>query len=137
MTSEDIFRRIVGALDRAAIPYMLAGAFASAFHGTPRATQDIDLIIRRKERPSSRFEFDRRFAVELFGLRLFIASAVDVVVAKPEWAKAGPSTRQIEDAAGILRARTVGIDRESLERWVHELGLEDEWSRARTMAGTV
>jgi hypothetical protein len=32
-------------LDAAGMPHMLAGSFASAFHGTPRATQDIDFVI--------------------------------------------------------------------------------------------
>ena len=45
MTAEDVFRRVIGALDQAGIPYMLTGSFASAFHGMPRATQDIDLVI--------------------------------------------------------------------------------------------
>ena len=33
------------ALDHAGIPHMLTGSFASAYHGSPRATQDIDLVI--------------------------------------------------------------------------------------------
>lgn len=37
--------RIVAALDSAGIPHMLAGSFASGIHGTPRSTQDIDLVI--------------------------------------------------------------------------------------------
>lgn len=45
MTAEDILRRVVSALDRARIPYMLTGSFASSFHGAPRATQDIDIVI--------------------------------------------------------------------------------------------
>ena len=44
MTSDDVFRRAIGALDAAEIPYMLTGSFASAYHGAPRATQDIDLV---------------------------------------------------------------------------------------------
>lgn len=32
-------------LEAADIPHMLAGSFASAYHGTPRATQDIDVVI--------------------------------------------------------------------------------------------
>jgi hypothetical protein len=36
---------VVGALERAGIPYMLAGSFASTHHGTPRATQGIDIVI--------------------------------------------------------------------------------------------
>jgi hypothetical protein len=37
--------RIVGALDGAGVPHMLAGSFASSIHGTPRSTQDIGLVI--------------------------------------------------------------------------------------------
>ncbi len=32
-------------LAAAGVPYMLTGSFAAAYHGTPRATQDIDLVI--------------------------------------------------------------------------------------------
>ncbi len=41
----DAFRRIVGALERAHIPSMLTGSFASSYHGVVRATQDIDFVI--------------------------------------------------------------------------------------------
>jgi hypothetical protein len=37
--------RLIEALNRARVPHMLAGSFASSLHGSPRATQDIDLII--------------------------------------------------------------------------------------------
>jgi hypothetical protein len=36
---------MVTRLDEAGIPYMLTGSFASAYHGVPRATQDIDFVI--------------------------------------------------------------------------------------------
>lgn len=36
---------IVRELDRAGIPHMLAGSFASSYHGDPRTTNDIDLVI--------------------------------------------------------------------------------------------
>lgn len=45
MTAADLFRRVVALLDGAGIPYMLTGSFASAYHGVPRATQDIDFVI--------------------------------------------------------------------------------------------
>jgi hypothetical protein len=41
----DFLARIVGALNRAQIPHMVAGSFASTHHGVPRTTQDIDLVI--------------------------------------------------------------------------------------------
>jgi hypothetical protein len=42
---EDAFRRIIVALDNAGIPYMLTGSFAGSFHGVPRASNDIDIVI--------------------------------------------------------------------------------------------
>ena len=49
MTAADLFRRVVTALDAAGIPYMLTGSFASSYHGMPRATQDIDVVVELPE----------------------------------------------------------------------------------------
>jgi hypothetical protein len=185
VTASEVFRRILGAVESAGIPYMLTGSFASSYHGTPRATQDIDLVIApkraqlrglaallpapefymdeaaaleaydgegqfnvvdlatgwkadlimRRSRAFSRTEFDRRTVVEFEGMRVPIATAEDVVLAKLEWAKLGESARQVEDAAGILRARSAELDSSYLERWVRELGVEREWAAARRAAG--
>ncbi|MDP9000149.1 MAG: nucleotidyltransferase family protein [Myxococcota bacterium] len=43
--AERFLARVVGALNGAAVPYMLAGSFASSHHGVPRATQDIDIVV--------------------------------------------------------------------------------------------
>ena len=185
MTAEDVFRRVVGALDHAGIPYMLTGSFASSFHGVPRATQDIDIVISpapdqlralvrllpdseyyvdeeaaldaqrrqsqfnvidfatgwkidliiRKSRPFSREEFDRRSLVEFEGMRLAIATAEDVLIAKLEWAKLSDSQRQIEDTAGILRIRGSELDREYIHKWVRQLNLLEQWETACRAAG--
>lgn len=45
MTVPGLLGRVVAQLDAAGIPYMLTGSFAAAFHGHPRATQDIDFVI--------------------------------------------------------------------------------------------
>jgi hypothetical protein len=37
--------RLVGLLDGAGVPFMIAGSFASAAHGLPRTTQDLDVVI--------------------------------------------------------------------------------------------
>jgi len=94
----------------------------------------IDLIIR-KSRPFSHTEFERRSAVDLFGLQVFIASAEDVLLAKLEWAKTGRSLRQIEDCGNIIRARWDEFDRGYVERWVTQLVLQAQWEQACKMAG--
>jgi hypothetical protein len=45
VSSQTALARIIAALEVAGIPEMVAGSFASTFHGEPRTTQDIDLVI--------------------------------------------------------------------------------------------
>ncbi|SPF44436.1 conserved hypothetical protein [Candidatus Sulfotelmatobacter kueseliae] len=45
MSVPEVFHRITSALGEAGIAYMLTGSFASAYYGTPRTTQDFDLVI--------------------------------------------------------------------------------------------
>ena len=44
-TAENLIGRVTHALAASAVPYMLTGSFASAFHGAPRTTHDIDIVI--------------------------------------------------------------------------------------------
>ncbi len=45
MSRSNPLAAIIRELDRAGIPHMLAGSFASSYHGDPRTTNDIDLVI--------------------------------------------------------------------------------------------
>ena len=45
MSYIEVLARITRALDTSGIAYMLTGSFASVFYGSPRSTQDIDLVI--------------------------------------------------------------------------------------------
>jgi hypothetical protein len=45
MTQEEFLAELAGRLEAAGIPYMVAGSHASSYHGQPRATQDVDLVI--------------------------------------------------------------------------------------------
>jgi hypothetical protein len=184
VTTRELFSRVLGALEIADIPVMLTGSFASSYHGAPRATQDVDLVIAptadqlrtfvallprdefyvdegaalealrvegqfnlidlrsgwkvdliiRKSRPFSREEFDRRRVVELEGADVPVATPEDVLLAKMEWARMGESARQLEDAARMLRVRARQIDHAYVERWVSELGLEEQWAAVKRMA---
>lgn len=42
---DTLLRDIVGSLERLGIPYMVVGSFASTFHGEPRSTRDLDIVI--------------------------------------------------------------------------------------------
>jgi hypothetical protein len=51
MSSEtrSVLSRIVERLDQAGVPFMVAGSFASTYHGVPRTTNDIDIVIAPTE----------------------------------------------------------------------------------------
>jgi hypothetical protein len=42
-------KRVVEILDEAEVPYMLTGSLAAAYYATPRATQDIDVVVEAEE----------------------------------------------------------------------------------------
>ncbi len=46
---EEELRRVIEAFDAATISYALCGGLALAVHGHPRATVDIDLLVREEE----------------------------------------------------------------------------------------
>jgi hypothetical protein len=45
MTQEDLLADIVRHLETAGIPFMVTGSYGSSFHGQPRATNDLDIVI--------------------------------------------------------------------------------------------
>ena len=45
MTFAELLSDVIGRLDRAGVPYMVTGSLASSYHGEPRATLDVDIVI--------------------------------------------------------------------------------------------
>ena len=45
MTFGELLASIFERLERAGIPYMVTGSLASSYHGEPRATRDVDIVI--------------------------------------------------------------------------------------------
>ncbi len=183
MKQFELLRLIVSLLEEAEIPYMVVGSFASTFHGEPRMTRDIDLVVDpsaesialvvehlgsldrgrfyigdaqtavqnrdmfnvidnvtgwkvdlivRKERAFSQSELNRRVAVRLGGVDVFVSSAEDTVLAKLEWGSKSGSDRQFADAVAIIGAQD--LDQEYLELWAAELGIEDLLGQATIVA---
>ncbi|MGH2488188.1 MAG: hypothetical protein ACRDFR_01035 [Candidatus Limnocylindria bacterium] len=50
MTLGDLVARMTDSLDKAGIPFMVTGSLASSFHGEPRTTRDVDLVIDPTDR---------------------------------------------------------------------------------------
>jgi len=79
-------------------------------------------------------EFSRRIAAELLGVRVFVATAEDTLLAKLAWARESGSDRQIEDAVGIFEAVGEALDRAYLDHWARELKVEVLWRRVSSGA---
>lgn len=45
MTLAELLADVIHRLERAQIPYMVTGSVASTYHGEPRATRDLDIVI--------------------------------------------------------------------------------------------
>lgn len=45
MSYADLLAETIGHLEAIGIPYMITGSVASSFHGEPRATRDLDIVI--------------------------------------------------------------------------------------------
>jgi hypothetical protein len=90
----------------------------------------VDFIVR-KNRPFSRDEFARRMQLTLLDVPVFVASPEDTIIAKVEWSRqSGGSERQRRDVAGVVATMGEQLDRAYVERWILELGLEEEWAIA-------
>lgn len=73
MDQDELLRRVVGALERLRIPYLVTGSMASIFFGEPRFTNDIDIVVSLSEDrsndladqfPTEDFYLDRQAAVD-------------------------------------------------------------------------
>jgi hypothetical protein len=69
-----------------------------------------------------------RIAIEMSELTRQLARAG--LIAKLEWAKLAASSRQIEDAAGIVRLQGMQLDTPYVQQWIHALGLQEQWAAA-------
>jgi hypothetical protein len=54
VTLAELIRAVVGHLEAAGIPYMVTGSVASSYHGEPRATRDLDVVVEADQPSLSR-----------------------------------------------------------------------------------
>ena len=69
--------------------------------------------------------------IAVAGTAVYVAAPEDVLLAKLQWAKQGKYDGQLQDAAGIVNAQGSKLDLSYIERWVHELHLDEEWQAVR------
>lgn len=85
-------------------------------------------LVPLKQRPFSQCEFERRREVEVLGMRVFVASLEDVILAKLEWSElGGGSARQLEDVRELVRIAGDRLDVAYVEAGAAELGVAPAW----------
>ena len=81
----------------------------------------VDFIVRKQDE-YRRVEFERRQKVSILDFTTYIVSKEDLIISKLWWAKDSRSEIQLGDVKNLL---ATGYDREYLERWTQELGLNN------------
>ena len=83
----------------------------------------VDCIVRKRGRFRQN-EFDRRQRVVIEDFETSIVSKEDLILSKLFWAKDSHSEFQLRDVKNLL---STGCDRDYIERWTDELGVDNLW----------
>jgi hypothetical protein len=138
----DLLERIVPALNRANVPFMVAGSFASAAHGLPRSTNGLDIVIDPthealdsllEQLPAELYYVDADIAREALRRRSMFnvidhatGWKVDFIVRRHR-----PFSREEFGRRSIIATLGESLDRSYLQHWLHELELHAEWALAQ------
>ena len=107
----DELRGVLGALDDAGVPYALVGALAVAVWGAPRATKDIDLLVRAEDLERGRIAVRREgFTLEAFPLEFKDGTTVQRV-------------SKIDAEGNLMTLDFMIVDRNLEAAWVSRLRL--------------
>lgn len=99
-----------------------------------REGDKVDFWILTNE-PFDTSRFDRRYPVEVFGIRLFVSRPEDTILAKLRWAKlSGGSEKQFTDALRVYEVQAGELDLPYLENWTVKLGIQNLWQKVKDEA---
>jgi hypothetical protein len=74
--------------------------------------------------------FSRRQYEDVLGMKVFVSSPEDTILAKLRWAKlSGGSEKQFHDALSVYEVQFGTLDTQYLSKWVATLALQDYWER--------
>ena len=87
------------------------------------------------DEPFDRSRFSRRHTEEFMGIKMWVSSPEDTILAKLRWAKlSGGSEKQFIDALRVYEVQFEKLDMDYLEIWVKKLGVEPSWQRLKSEA---
>ena len=75
--------------------------------------------------PFDRSRFARKYAEEVWGMRITVSSPEDTILAKLRWAKlSGGSEKQFTDALRVYEVQFKSLDMDYLHSWAKKLDVE-------------
>ena len=89
----------------------------------------VDFIIR-KDTNYRNLEFENRRSIVFEGQKIFIAAPEDLILSKLFWARESLSEMQIRDVKNLFKT-IHNLDRGYIEKWVHELGLDEVYNEVK------
>jgi len=91
-----------------------------------------------KDEPFNQSRMQRRKQVDALGIRFWVSSPEDTILAKLRWAKlSGGSEKQFRDALRVFEVQAGELDMKYLDEWAVTLGVEDLLARIRKEARSV
>ena len=76
-----------------------------------------------KQDEFARSQFKRKIGQDILGKTIYFTSPEDLILAKLQWYKLTPSSRQLEDVESVLRISGDKLDRTYLTEWAQKLGV--------------
>jgi hypothetical protein len=90
------------------------------------------------DEPFDRSRFARRRVESVLGVRIAVSSPEDTILVKLRWAKlSGGSQKQYVDAMRVFELQHGILDLEYLQKWAHQLQVQDLWMRLQEEAEPV
>jgi hypothetical protein len=87
------------------------------------------------DEPFDTSRFSRRQKLEIYGMKMYVSTPEDMILAKLRWSKlAGGSEKQFGDALRIFEVQYNKLDLNYLKEWMVELNIEDLWERIKKEA---
>ena len=111
MSAVEFLLRVVDALERLSVPYMVVGSFSS-----------------------NRIRFGRRLRGAVGGRQVFMPTAEDVVVTKLRWSRHGRRHKDVDDVRNVLAVQGRRLDLEYIRQWCDQHGTRELLDRLLTEA---
>lgn len=92
MTFGELLAAIIQRLERAGMPYMVTGSLASSYHGEPRATRDVDIVIDPEPASLARLVDDLHAA----GFYVDRDVALDALARRSQFNAIGPDASKVD-----------------------------------------